>query len=99
MSTCQLVFLEHNTERVQLDLVPLEPIAVNRAIVPRGMPLTVTFLPSDDQDAHDEMVALFDRWAGDDGLLDVGIEVASDIGGLRYVFTRDDEQLVLDVEV
>jgi hypothetical protein len=25
--------------------------------------------------------------------------VASDIGGLRYVFTRDDEQLVLDVQV
>jgi hypothetical protein len=99
VSTCQLVFLEHSTERVQLDLVPLEPIAVDRAVVPRGMPLTVTFLPNDDREAHDEMVALFDRWVDDDGLLDVGIEVANEIGGLRYVFTREDEQLVLDVEV
>jgi hypothetical protein len=99
VSTCQLVFLEHSAERVQLDLVPLEPIAVDRAVVPRGMPLTVTFLPNEDQRAHDEMVALFDRWVDDDGLLDVGIEVANEIGGLRYVFTRDDEQLVLDVEV
>jgi hypothetical protein len=45
------------------------------------------------------MVALFDRWLGEDGMLDIGIEVASDFGGLRYVFTRDDEQLVLDVQV
>jgi hypothetical protein len=99
MSACQLVFLEHSDERVLLDLVPLEPIEVNRAVVPQGMPLTVTFLPNDDGEAHDEMVALFDRWLDDDGLLDVGIEVATDIGGLRYVFTRDDEQLVLDVQV
>ncbi|HEY8526601.1 MAG TPA: hypothetical protein VIL48_16650 [Acidimicrobiales bacterium] len=99
MSTCQLVFLEHDAERVQLDLVPLEPISVDRAVVPRGTPLTVTFLPNDDARAHAEMVALFDRWVDEDGLLDVGIEVAEDIGGLRYVFTRDDEQLVLDVEV
>lgn len=99
MSTCQLVFLEHSAERVLLDLVPLEPIEVNSAVVPQGMPLTVTFLPNDDDDAHDEMVALFDRWLDDDGMLDVGIEVAADIGGLRYVFTRDNEQLVLDVQV
>ena len=45
------------------------------------------------------MVALFDRWMDDDGMLDIGIEVASDFGGLRYVFTREDEQLVLDVKV
>jgi hypothetical protein len=32
-------------------------------------------------------------------MLDVGIEVATEIGGLRYVFTREDEQLVLDVQV
>ncbi|HLM64081.1 MAG TPA: hypothetical protein VK306_07260 [Acidimicrobiales bacterium] len=99
MSACQLVFLEHSADRVLLDLVPLEPIEVNSAVVPQGMPLTVTFLPNDDDDAHDEMVALFDRWLDDDGMLDVGIEVAADIGGLRYVFTRDDEQLVLDVQV
>lgn len=99
MSTCQLVYLEHDPDRVLLDLVPLEPIEVNRAVVPQGMPLTVTFLPSDDRQAHDEMVALFDRWLGEDGMLDIGIEVASDFGGLRYVFTRDDEQLVLDVQV
>ncbi|HEX8805020.1 MAG TPA: hypothetical protein VF743_12530 [Acidimicrobiales bacterium] len=99
MSTCQLVYLEHDTDRVMLDLVPLEPIAVNRAVVPRGMPLTVTFLPNDDHEGHDAMVRLFDRWLDDDGVLDVGIEVTTDIGGLRYVFTRDDEQLVLDVQV
>ena len=99
MSTCQLVFLEHSTEQLQLDLVPMEPIEVNRAVVPRGTPLTVTFLPNEDLAAHAEMVALFDRWLDDDGLLDVGIEVATEIGGLRYVFTRNDEQLVLDVQV
>ena len=49
MSTCQLVFLEHSVDRVLLDLVPLEPIEVNRAVVPQGMPLTVTFLPNDDR--------------------------------------------------
>jgi hypothetical protein len=99
VSTCQLVYLEHDPDRVLLDLVPLEPIEVNRAVVPQGMPLTVTFMPNDDREAHDEMVALFDRWLGEDGMLDIGIEVASDFGGLRYVFTRDDEQLVLDVQV
>jgi hypothetical protein len=99
VSTCQLVFLEHDPGRVLLDLVPLEPIEVDRAVVPQGMPLTVTFLPNDDTQAHDEMVALFDRWLDEDGMLDIGIEVARDLGRLRYVFTRDDEQLVLDVEV
>jgi hypothetical protein len=99
MSTCQLVYLEHDPDRVLLDLVPLEPIEVNRAVVPQGMPLTVTFMPNDDREAHDEMVALFDRWMGEDGMLDIGIEVSSEFGGLRYVFTRDDEQLVLDVQV
>jgi hypothetical protein len=99
VSTCQLVYLEHDPDKVLLDLVPLEPIEVNRAVVPQGMPLTVTFMPNDDREAHDEMVALFDRWMGEDGMLDIGIEVASEFGGLRYVFTRDDEQLVLDVQV
>lgn len=99
MSTCQLVFLEHDLDRVLLDLLPLEPIEVDQAVVPQGVPLTVTFLPNDDRRAHDEMVALFDRWLDDDGMLDIGIEVAGDFGGLRYVFTRDDEQLVLDVQV
>ena len=99
MSTCQLVYLEHDPDKVLLDLVPLEPIEVNRAVVPQGMPLTVTFMPNDDREAHDEMVALFDRWMGEDGMLDIGIEVSSEFGGLRYVFTRDDEQLVLDVQV
>jgi hypothetical protein len=99
VSTCQLVYLEHDPDRVLLDLVPLEPIEVDRAVVPQGMPLTVTFMPNDDRQAHDEMVALFDRWMGEDGMLDIGIEVASDFGGLRYVFTRNDEQLVLDVQV
>jgi hypothetical protein len=99
VSTCQLVYLEHDPDKVLLDLVPLEPIEVNRAVVPQGMPLTVTFMPNDDREAHDEMVALFDRWMGEDGMLDIGIEVSSEFGGLRYVFTRDDEQLVLDVQV
>ncbi len=40
---------------------------------------------------------MFDRWARDDGVLDLDVAVAREIGGFRYVFTQDDEQLVLDV--
>jgi len=58
----------------------------------------MSFLPSDDALEHREMVALFDRWMElDDGLLGLDVATASDIGGFRYVFTHDNEQLVLDV--
>ena len=30
-------------------------------------------------------------------MLDLDVAVAREIGGFRYVFTQDDEQLVLDV--
>ena len=43
------------------------------------------------------MVGLFDRWAGADGVLDLDVAVAREIGGFHYVFTQDDEQLVLAV--
>ena len=45
------------------------------------------------------MVALFARWMDNDGLLELDVAAAADIGGFRYVFTHRDEQLVLDVRV
>jgi hypothetical protein len=43
------------------------------------------------------MVELLDRWRSDDGVIDLAVVDLSGVGGLRYIFTRDDEQLVLDV--
>lgn len=97
MATCQLMFLEESPRGVLLDIIPLEALSIDGTVVPPGLPLSVSFLPSDDQRAHGDMVALFDRWLEDNRLLDLDIGVAAEIGGLRYVFTRDDEQLVLDV--
>jgi hypothetical protein len=99
MSTCQLMFLEESPRGVLLDIIPLEALSIDGTVVPPGLPLSVSFLPSHDHRAHGDMVALFDRWLEDNRVLDLDVGVAAEIGGLRYVFTRDDEQLVLDVRV
>ena len=62
---------------------------------PRGTPLALSVVPGDDPVQHREMTALFDRWADQNGVLDLEVGVAQAIGGIRYVFTCDDEQLVL----
>jgi hypothetical protein len=98
MSACQLIALDERPERVLLDLIPLETLDIDGVLIPRGVPLSMSFLPSDDPVEHDEMVSLFDRWIDRDGVLDVDVAAASDIGGFRYVFTHDGEQLVLDVQ-
>ena len=40
----------------------------------------------------------FDRWTDRNGVLDLDVAVVNEVGGFRYVFTLDDEQLVLDVQ-
>ena len=86
---------QSRTERVLLDMIPLETLVIDGSVIPRGMPLSMSFLPSDDPIEHSEMVALFDRWMdNDDGLLGLDVATAAEIGGFRYVFTHDDEQLV-----
>jgi hypothetical protein len=97
MSVCQLIALDENPDRVLLDLIPLESLDVDGTVVPRGLPLSMSFQPSDDPREHREMVALFGRWLAREGLLELDIAAAGEIGGFRYVFTHDDEQLVLDV--
>ncbi|HET6950548.1 MAG TPA: hypothetical protein VFI47_09245 [Acidimicrobiales bacterium] len=99
MSVCQLIAFDESPDRVLLDLIPLESLDVDGVVIPRGLPLSMSFLPSDDPAEHDEMVSLFDRWMGLDGLLELDVAAASDVGGFRYVFTHEDEQLVLDVQV
>ena len=97
MSTCQLIALDENPGRVLLDLIPLESLDIDGTVVPRGLPLSMSFQPSDDADEHREMISLFERWLDRDGLLELDVAAAGEIGGFRYVFTRRDEQLVLDV--
>ena len=97
MSTCQLIALDENPGRVLLDLIPLESLDIDGTVVPRGLPLSMSFQPSDDADEHREMISLFERWLDRDGLLELDVAAAGEIGGFRYVFTRCDEQLVLDV--
>jgi hypothetical protein len=97
MAVCQLIAFADSHDRVLLDLVPLESLDIDGTAVPRGLPLTMSFVPSDDPDEHREMVSLFDRWADRNGVLDLDVAVAQEVGGFRYVFTHDDEQLVLDV--
>ena len=97
MAICQLISFADCGDRVLLDIVPLESLEIDDTRVPRGMPLSLGFAPSDDPAEHHEMVTLFDRWADHDGVLDLDVAVAREIGGFRYVFTQDDEQLVLDV--
>jgi hypothetical protein len=97
MSTCQLIALDENPGRVLLDLIPLESLDIDGTVVPRGLPLSMSFQPSDDPDEHREMISLFARWLDRDGLLELDVAAAGEIGGFRYVFTRRDEQLVLDV--
>jgi hypothetical protein len=97
MSTCQLIALDENPGRVLLDLIPLETLDIDGTVVPRGLPLSMSFQPSDDADEHREMISLFERWLDRDGLLELDVAAAGEIGGFRYVFTRYDEQLVLDV--
>ena len=97
MSTCQLIALDENPGRVLLDLIPLESLDIDGTVVPRGLPLSMSFQPSDDPDEHREMISLFERWLDRDGLLELDVAAAGEIGGFRYVFTRCDEQLVLDV--
>ena len=99
MATCQLISFADCGDRVLLDIVPLESLEIDDTRVPRGMPLSLGFAPSDDPAEHHEMVALFDRWMDRDGLLELDVAAAADVGGFRYVFTHDDEQLVLDVRV
>jgi len=97
VSTCQLIALDENPGRVLLDLIPLESLDIDGTVVPRGLPLSMSFQPSDDADEHREMISLFERWLDRDGLLELDVAAAGEIGGFRYVFTRRDEQLVLDV--
>jgi hypothetical protein len=99
MAVCQLIAFDDGPDRVLLDLIPLETLEIDGTAVPRGLPLSMSFLPSDNPVEHGEMVALFDRWTGNDGLLDLDVAAAADVGGFRYVFTHRDEQLVLDVRV
>lgn len=97
MTTCQLVFVEDKPERVLLDVLPLDPLPIDGSVVPGGSPVTLSFQPSGDVDEHLQMVELLDRWRCDDGVIDLAVVEAAEFGGLRYVFTRADEQLVLDV--
>ncbi len=97
MSTCQLIAFADCGDRVLLDIVPLEALEIDGTRLPRGMPLSLGFSPSDDPGEHAEMVGLFDRWARADGVLDLDVAVAREFGGFHYVFTQDDEQLVLAV--
>jgi hypothetical protein len=97
MAVCQLIAFADTVDRVLLDIIPLEALDIDGRAVPRGLPLSMSFVPSDDADEHREMVSLFDRWADHNGVLDLDVAVAHEVGGFRYVFTRDDEQLVLDV--
>ncbi len=97
MSTCQLIALDDDPGRVLLDLIPLESLHIDGTVVPRGLPLSMSFQPSDDAHEHREMISLFERWLDRDGLLELDVAPAGDFGGFRYVFTRRDEQLVLDV--
>ena len=89
--------MDENAVRVLLDLIPLESLDIDGTVVPRGLPLSMSFQPSDDADEHREMISLFERWLDRDGLLELDVAAAGEIGGFRYVFTRCDEQLVLDV--
>ncbi|HEX5366183.1 MAG TPA: hypothetical protein VFW63_05920 [Acidimicrobiales bacterium] len=98
MATCQLISFTDRGDRVLLDIVPLEALDIDDTRVPRGMPLSLGFAPSDDPRQHREMVDVFDRWAGHDGVVDLDVDVTREVGGVRYVFTQDDEQLVLDVQ-
>lgn len=97
MATCQLIWFTDAGDHVLLDIVALESLMVRSTPVPRGTPLALSFVPGDDPVQHREMTALFDRWADQNGVLDLEVGVAQAIGGVRYVFTCDDEQLVLDV--
>jgi hypothetical protein len=98
MGACQLIAFDEATDRVLLDIVPLESFEIDGVRVPRGLPLTMSFVPSDDPAEHHEMVSLFDRWTDRNGVLDLDVAVVNEVGCFRYVFTVDDEQLVLDVQ-
>ena len=97
MAVCQLIAFANGPDRVLLDIIPLESLVIDGTSVPRGLPLSMSFVPSDDPVEHREMVSLFDRWADRNGVLDLDVAVAHEVGGFRYVFTHEDEQLVLDV--
>jgi hypothetical protein len=97
VSTCQLVFVEDMPQRVLLDVLPLDPLPIDGGVVPGGTPVTLSFQPSGDVGEHLQMVELLDRWRSDDGVIDLAVIDSAEAGGLRYVFTRHDEQLVLDV--
>jgi len=97
MTTCQLVFVEDMPQRVLLDVLPLDPLPIDGSVVPGGTPVTLSFQPSGDVGEHLQMVELLDRWRSDDGVIDLAVVEAAEVGGLRYVFTRADVQLVLDV--
>jgi hypothetical protein len=99
MSVCQLIALDESPARVLLDLIPLESLDIDGTVVPRGLPLSMSFAPSDNPAEHVEMVQLFGRWMDRDGVLDLDVAAAGEVGGFRYVFTHEDEQLVLDVRV
>jgi hypothetical protein len=97
VAVCQLIAFSDTPDRVLLDIIPLESLDIDGNAVPRGLPLSMSFVPSDDPEEHREMVSLFVRWADHNGVLDLDVAVAHEVGGFRYVFTCDDEQLVLDV--
>jgi hypothetical protein len=97
MTTCQLVYVEDMPERVLLDVLPLDPLPIDGSVVPGGTPVTLSFQPSGNVGEHVQMVELLDRWRSDDGVMDLAVIAASEFGSMRYIFTRDDEQLVLDV--
>lgn len=97
MTTCQLVYVEDMPQRVLLDMLPLDPLPIDGSVVPGGTPVTLSFQPSGNSGDHIQMVELLDRWRSDDGVIDLAVIDVSEVGGMRYIFTRDDEQLVLDV--
>ena len=44
MTLCQLIAFDNSPERVLLDIIPLETLVIDGAVIPRGMPLSMSFL-------------------------------------------------------
>lgn len=97
MTACQILFVDDDPQRVLLDVVLLDSLAIGASIVPGGAPVTLTFKPSENVGEHIQMIELFDQWCRDDGAVDLAVTRAEGAGTLRYVFTSEHEQLVLDV--
>lgn len=93
---CQLLFCRREEGEILVDLLALDPLPVDGAVLVPGTPLTLGLTDPGDGEAGDALVALLDGWASRSSVCRVNaVQTAV---GQRLCIAVDGDRLVIDVD-